>query len=102
VVGAEVLAGEVDVVLVGAVEAVVDVGPFEAEVGVLLVVELVMVASVVGSTVGVCDEHPQAETSISTRQRAPRRWPRQPMSPLSPLSSRPICCPPNIRHLGAR
>jgi hypothetical protein len=102
VVGAEAGARVVDVVLVGAVEAVVDVGPLEAEVGVLLVVELVMVASVVGPTVGVCDEHPQAETSISTRQRTPRRWPREPMSPLSPFSSRPIYCPPNFRHLGAR
>jgi len=43
----------VDVVPVGAVEAVVDVGPFEGEVGVLLVAELAAVADVVGPAVGV-------------------------------------------------
>ena len=56
----------VDVVPAGAVEAVVDVAPFEGEVGVLLVAELAAVADVVGPVVGVWGEDPQAATSSST------------------------------------
>jgi hypothetical protein len=53
-------------VLVGVVDAVVDVGPFAPAVGGLLVAELGAVPNVVGPAVGVCGEDPQAATSIST------------------------------------
>jgi hypothetical protein len=43
-------------VLVGVVDAVVDVGPFVAAVGGLLVAELVGVPNVVGPAVGICGE----------------------------------------------
>jgi hypothetical protein len=65
-VGADTGAGGADVVLARAVEAAGDVAPLEAEAGMLLVAEPVTVASVVGPAAGVCDEDPQAATSIST------------------------------------
>jgi len=65
-VGVEVLMRVVDVVPVGAVETVVDMGPCEAEAGVLLVAEPATVADVARPAVGVCGEDPQAATSSST------------------------------------
>ena len=64
--GAEVLAGGIAGVLVGVVDAVVDVGPFVAAVGGLLVAELGAVPNVVGPAVGICGEDPQAATSSIT------------------------------------
>jgi hypothetical protein len=53
-------------VLVGVLDAVVDMGPFAPAVGGLLVAELVTVPNAVGPAVGICGEDPQAATSSIT------------------------------------